>query len=104
MKNKYKKRGVKPLKAIDNSEVVGKCYICRCDITRTMIALCKALAIGKGMHRCRSKKCEKHVVDVYLKRLKTRKIWGISPVTKIVPNKKKKTRAKINREFRKEAE
>ena len=31
-----------------------------------------------------------------------RKFWTVNPITKVKPNKKKKSRAKIKREFRKE--
>lgn len=95
-----KKRGRKSLKISEGNKVLGKCYICKKEITKTMLCLGKAVYLGKGIYRCRSKKCEKKIVDTYLKKLKTRKTWAINPVTKVIPNKKKKTRAQTKREFK----
>ncbi|KKN11388.1 hypothetical protein LCGC14_1027280, partial [marine sediment metagenome] len=72
-KTKHKKRGRKPLKVIDSSEVIGKCYICKGSITKAMVNSGTGLSIGKGTYRCRSKKCEKKVINAFLKNLKTRK-------------------------------
>jgi len=96
-----KKRGRKPLSMINKDEVVGICYICKKDITKYMLHNARAVQLDKKTYRCRSKKCQQFVVDSCLKRLKSRKTWSISPVTKIVPNKKKKTRAQLKRELRK---
>lgn len=99
-----KKRGRKPLKISEGDKALGNCYICKKEITRVMLHSGKAVFLGNSMYRCRSKKCEKKVIDSYLKQLKTRKTWAINPVTRVKPNKKKKTRAQTKRAFRKRIE
>lgn len=98
-----KKVGRKPLKPKDRSKVLGQCYLCCKDITKAMINNAKAIAIGKGKYRCRGRKCEKKIVEGLLKQTKVkRKVWVISPVTKVLPNKKKKSRAKLKQDMRRE--
>lgn len=100
-----KKLGRKPLKIKDGSKELGVCYICKKIITKNMLYSDQAVAIGKGKYRCKSKKCEKKVIASLMKQTKVkRKVWTISPVTQVLPNKKKKSRAKIKQEFRREHE
>ena len=51
----------------DLSEVLGKCYICGCNVTINMISHGKGVCIGKNTYRCRRKLCEYKVVDDFLK-------------------------------------
>lgn len=95
---------MKKKKLPDKSKVLGNCYLCGRTITVNMLNYAKAVAIGKGEYRCRRKKCEQKVKEGLLKQTKTgkRNVWTISPVTKVIPNKKKKSRAKIKDDMRRE--
>ena len=58
----------KPKKIIDPLKIIGLCYICRCQITQIMLIKNKAVYLGKGMYRCRSKKCQLKVINNILKK------------------------------------
>lgn len=88
----------------DPSTILGKCYICQKNITAQMITNNKALYIGKGVYRCRSKKCQTKILDTFLAKHKPSKTWKINSVTKIISNKKNKTRNQIKKESKKRTE
>jgi hypothetical protein len=96
-----KKRGRKKLSIENKGEVIGICYICKKDITKDMLRNARAVKLNENTYRCRSKKCQQAVCNAYLNRKKSRKIWAINPITRVKPNKKKKTRARLKREFKK---
>lgn len=52
------------------SEILGKCYLCKKPVTKLMMAQNKAVYLGKNIYRCRSKKCQKTIIDNFLKRNK----------------------------------
>jgi len=90
----------KKLNIKNQGEVIGTCYICKKEITKYMLYNDKAWKLPENKYRCRSRKCELAVCNAYLNRVKSRKTWAINPVTKIKPNKKKKTRAQSKKEFK----
>lgn len=51
-------------------KIVGNCYLCNCIITNQMIFTNKALYIGKGVYRCRSKKCQAKILNNFLNKKK----------------------------------
>ena len=80
------------------SKKIGICYICGQELTES-----QAVSLGEEVYRCKIKECEKKAMDAHLKQIKfERKTWGINPVTKILPNKKRKTRAQNKEAFKQE--
>lgn len=53
-------------------KILGNCYICNCIITNQMIFTNKALYIGKGVYRCRSRKCQMKVLNSCLKKKRSK--------------------------------
>ena len=56
----------------DPNKILGECYVCHCPITNLMIVKSKAVYLGKNIYRCRSKKCQKIIIDNFLKRNRKR--------------------------------
>ena len=54
----------------DPSTILGKCYICKKEITTQMITNNKAVYIGNNTYRCRSKKCQTKILNNFLKKNK----------------------------------
>ncbi len=77
---------------------IGICYICKRELTES-----QAVSLGEEVYRCKIKECEKKIMEAHLKQIKfERKTWEINPVTEILPNKKKKTRAQNKETFKQE--
>lgn len=77
------------------------CYVCKKEITKKQIIKGQKVSIGQDKYR--HKKCRIELIKRAVKLYKQKRAtWTINPVSRIKPNTKRKSRAKIKQEIIKE--